>query len=119
MSIQEVISVSECMKMCDNDEEFMNELVAIMRDDLLECLDLLANAFADKDREQMRELAHRVKGQAANLAAKPLFEIAKKVENAAKTGNVTKNEYLFFIQKIKEFNRCTLPTSPKTCTPKN
>jgi len=107
MSIEDVISVTECMNMCDNDEEFMRELLDVMRDDLLECLDLLANAFADSDREQMRNVAHRIKGQSANMAAKPLHEIAKKVEDAAKTGNVTKTEYLCLIQTIKEFHECT------------
>ena len=101
------------METCDNDEEFFQEMIVTMREDLVECLDLLAQAFDQKNSTQMREVAHRVKGQAANMAAKDLWAKSKKVEDGAKIGSYTKTEYLQLILSIKEFLRCTQTTSLK------
>ncbi|CAN0533183.1 unnamed protein product, partial [Ectocarpus sp. 12 AP-2014] len=54
-----------------------------------------------------REVAHRVKGQAANMAAKDLMLKSKKVEDAAKIGFCTKTEYLRLVLSMKEFVRHT------------
>lgn len=105
--MEKVISIKEALEICDDDEEFFREMVGIMRDDLLICLDLLAQAFTNNDPTQTREVAHRVKGQAANMAAKDLWKKSKKVEDAAKLGFCTKMEYLCLILTIKEFLRCT------------
>lgn len=99
--------VREAMEMCDDDEEFMKEMVGLMRDDLSLCLGLLAKGFIENNPIKTREVAHRVKGQAANMAAKDLIGKSKKVEDAAKLGFCTKTEYLRLILSIKEFIRCT------------
>lgn len=105
--MERVLCVKEAVEMCDNDEEFLREMVGIMRDDVVLCMDLLATAFNDNNPTQTREVAHRVKGQAANMAAKDLFEKSKKVEDAAKLGFCTRNEYLILILSMKKFVRCT------------
>lgn len=106
--MENVIVVKEAMEICDNDEEFLKEMVVLVREDLeSSCLNLLAKAFTDNNPVQTREVAHRIKGQAANLAAKDLREKSGKVEDAAKAGTCTKTEYLQLILSIKEFIRCT------------
>lgn len=105
--MEKVIVVKEAMEICDNDEEFLKEMVVLVREDLECCLELLPKAFSRNDPTQTREVAHRIKGQAANLAAKDLREKSGKVEDAAKAGTCTKTEYLQLILSIKEFIRCT------------
>ena len=105
--LSNVIYVKEAMEMCDNDEEFMREMVGVMREDMASCQNLLAKAFMDNNPVKTREVAHRVKGQAAMLAAKDLAETSTKVEDAAKSGFCTKTEYLLLMLSMKEFVRCT------------
>lgn len=105
--MQNVICIKEAMETCDNDDEFMRQMVAVMRDDMVSCENLLAKAFMDNNPVTTREVAHRVKGQAASLAAKALTETSTKVENAAKAGFCTKTEYLLLMLSMKEFVRCT------------
>jgi HPt (histidine-containing phosphotransfer) domain-containing protein len=105
--MENVISLNACLEMCDNDKEFMEEMIDLMRDDVKVCLNLLAKAFTDHDRTELRNVSHRIKGQAANMAAEELCEMAKKVEDAAKNGFCTKIEYLMLILSAKNFLRCT------------
>lgn len=105
--MEKVISVHEAMKICDDDKEFFKELVGLMREDLKECLDILPQALSNNDSKQMREVAHRIKGQAANMAANDLCKKSKTVEDSSKLGFCTKNEYLQLVLSIKEFLRCT------------
>lgn len=105
--MENVLCVKEAAEMCDNDEEFMKEMVGVMRDDIAECLSLLADAFDDNNSNQTMAVAHRVRGQAANMAAKDLMLRSKTVEDAAKIGFCTKTEYLNLILSMKQFVRCT------------
>ncbi|CAM9465391.1 unnamed protein product [Ectocarpus sp. 13 AM-2016] len=105
--MENVLCVKEALEMCDDDGEFLKEMVALVRDDIVECLSLLAEAFGDNDSSRTREVAHRVKGQAANMAAKDLMLKSKKVEDAAKIGFCTKTEYLRLVLSMKEFVRHT------------
>ena len=105
--MEKVISIKDAMELCDDDEEFMEEMVCLVRDDLKLCINLLAKAFMDNNPKETREVSHRIKGQAANLAANDLWDKSKKVEDAAKLGFCTKMEYLHLIISIKTFVRHT------------
>ncbi|CBN80413.1 Hpt domain protein, EsV-1-113 [Ectocarpus siliculosus] len=105
--MENVLCIQETVAMCDNDEIFMKEMVVLMRNDIVECLSLLAEAFNNNNPARTREVAHRVKGQAASMAAKDLMLHSKKVEDAAKIGFCTKTEYLSLVLSMKEFVRCT------------
>lgn len=109
--MEKVVCVDEAIEICGDDEEFFKELIQLMREDLVDCADSLANAYNTNDPLKTREVAHRVKGQAANMAAKDLWQKSKKVEDAAKNGFCTKNEYLLLTLSIKEFLRCTRDAS--------
>lgn len=101
--MENVISVAAAMEMCDDDEDFLKEMIEIMRDDIFACEDL----FRQKDTTHIKEVSHRVKGQAACLGAKDLWEKSKKLEDAAKDICVTRTEYLQLMLSMKEFVRCT------------
>ncbi len=105
--MERVISLNEAKQICDNDEEFLNEMITLMRQDMFRCLTLLAKAFNAGDTTQMRQVAHRIKGQSASLAATKLWRTSKNAEDAAKLGFCTKMEYLCLILSVKEFIRCT------------
>ncbi|CAN0330627.1 unnamed protein product [Ectocarpus sp. 12 AP-2014] len=100
--MENVICVAEAMERCGNDEQFMIEMVGIMRDDLLKCLNLLADAYNGLDTNKtIRDVSHRVKGQAANMAAKPLWDQSRKLETAPKANCVTRSDYIGLILRIK------------------
>lgn len=105
--METVICIKEATELCDDDEEFMKEMVRVMRGDIISCENLLAKAFMENNPVQVREVAHRVKGQAAMLAAKDLREKSKTVEDAAKVVACTKMEYLLLMLSMKDFVRCT------------
>lgn len=105
--MEKVISIKDAMQMCDNDRMFFEELVGIMREDVEVCLDLVAQAFRSKDSTQMRDVSHRVKGQAASMCANDLWKTSGKVEQSAKLGFLTRAEYLCMILSMKNFLRCT------------
>ena len=81
--MEKVISVKECMEMCDSDVEFMKEMIVLTREDLIECSHIVSNAYNCNDTMGLRNVAHRVKGEAATIAAKSLTEAAKRVEDSA------------------------------------
>ncbi|CAM9204439.1 unnamed protein product [Pylaiella littoralis] len=105
--MDKVISIPEAMAMCDNDDDFFEELVEVMREDVLECSTLVASAYANNDPDALRQVAHRVKGQAASMAAKALRDASRKVEDASKNGSCTKTEYLQLMSAAQDFLRHT------------
>lgn len=108
--MEKVICIEEATELCDGDEEFMKEMVRVMREDIISCQNLLAKAYMENNTVQVREVAHRVKGQAAMLAAEDLREKSKTVEDAAKVVACTKTEYLLLMLSMKKFVQCTQDT---------
>ena len=98
-----VLVVTEAMERCGNDEEFLMEMISLFRDDLLECTHLLGVAYRNKKSIQLREISHRIKGQAAMLAATDLCEKAEVVEHASKTCTLVEHEYKQLLVSIDEF----------------
>ena len=105
--MENVISVKECMEMFDSDVEFMKEMIVLMREDMVECSAIVSKTYNDNDTMGLKNMAHRIKGQAAMVSANSLRDAAKKVENSANAGGVTTLEYLGLVLKIKEFIRNT------------
>lgn len=101
--MENVISIEESLEMFGGDTEFMNEIIAIMREDIIKCLSILTKAYSENDTSGVRDVSHRIKGQAASIVAKPLFKISKTVENSGKAGYITKLEYLQLILALKDF----------------
>lgn len=107
INMEKVISVKECMEMCDSDVEFMKEMIVLTREDMIECSHIVSNAYNNNDTIGLRNVAHRIKGVASTISAKALTETAKRVEDSANEGYVTKLEYLGLILSIQEFIKHT------------
>ena len=98
-----VLVVTEAIERCDNDEEFLMEMVSLFRDDLVECKPLLAVAYQDRNLGTLQEISHRIKGQASMLAAKDLYKKAQVVEHASKTCTLVEHEFNQLKTSIDEF----------------
>ena len=105
--MEKVISVEECMEMCGYDVEFMKEIIALTREDMIECSHIVSNTYTCNDMIGLKNVAHRIKGEASMIAAKSLTESAKNVEYSSNEGFITKLEYLCLILNIKEFIKHT------------
>lgn len=105
--MENVISIKECMERFDSDAEFMNEMIVLMREDVIECSHVVSKAYGENDTVGLRNVAHRIKGQAATISANPLMKASKRVEDSANAGFVTKLEYLGLVMRIQEFIRNT------------
>lgn len=101
--MKEVMNITKAIEQCDNDEEFMREMVELFREDLQECIDLLDKAFHENDLTQLKELSHRIKGQAATLAAEDLLKISRSIEHASSCGDVRKDDYVKLVDAINVF----------------
>lgn len=93
----------KAIEQCDNDEEFMLEMLDLFREDLQDCINLLNEAFQKSDYTQLKELSHRIKGQAATLAANDILEISTSVELASGANNVLEKDFLKFLNTIQVF----------------
>ena len=51
-------------------------------------MDLLEQELADQNTEELRRLAHRLKGSAANVSATPMAQAARRVEVLAEAGKL-------------------------------
>lgn len=91
------------MKAFDSDVEFMNEMIVLMREDMIECSRILSKAYEEHDRVGLKNVAHRIKGQAAQMVATPLLKEASRVEDSSREGFVTKLEYLSLVLRLQEF----------------
>ena len=62
------------------------ELAGIVRTDLGTYADALAAAHAAGDLEEVRRLAHAIKGAAGNLAAREVCSLASTIDNGLRAG---------------------------------
>jgi len=74
----------KALKEFDNDESFLNELVAEFLNDIEQQLEIIRSAIAAQDFETLRKQGHAIKGGAANLRAMKLSEAASSLEKAGK-----------------------------------
>lgn len=95
------------MKAFDSDVEFMNEMIVLMREDMIECSRILSKTYEEHDTVGLKNVAHRIKGQAAQLVAIPLKKEASRIEDSARAGFVTKLEYLCLVMRLQEFIKHT------------
>ena len=102
--MENIFCVKKAIEQCDNDEEFMHEMVGLFRDDLQECIELLTSAFKENNFKELKELSHRIKGQAATLAANDLFEKSKSLEQEV----FSETKYNDLMKSIKEFLEVSL-----------
>jgi HPt (histidine-containing phosphotransfer) domain-containing protein len=70
------------------DETVAAELAAIVRTDVTSYADALEAAAAGGHMTRVRELAHAIKGAAGNVSANSVCDLASRIDNGLRTGQV-------------------------------
>jgi HPt (histidine-containing phosphotransfer) domain-containing protein len=83
-----------------DDIEFLQELIEIFDEECSKQIVLIESAITSKNSEEIENIAHSMKGAAAQIAAKPLCRAAYLLEQSAKERNVS--EYSSSLELIKK-----------------
>ncbi len=81
------INFEQVVNEFEGDKGFLIEVARRFLEDVDEQVLVLKNALKKRDAETIQKEAHKIKGGAANLIAKPMEEAAKQLELQAKSGN--------------------------------
>lgn len=85
----DVFDLDEFLERIQNDRALLLELLDIFIDDFQQKRKSIDQAVVKKDYEQMRRLAHSVKGSAGNISAKSLRTAFIQFETMAKNSDLT------------------------------
>ncbi|MCA9407969.1 MAG: Hpt domain-containing protein [Candidatus Omnitrophica bacterium] len=86
---EEIIDLDEFLERVQDDKELLCELLDIFMEDFGGKRKALEEAFGKNDLEEVRNIAHSLKGASGNISAKPLRQIFLELEDAAKNSNLT------------------------------
>jgi len=84
-----VLNQQDLMNRIENDLDLIPILAEAFREDAPRYLDSFNAALAAGDYQQIRKLAHTIKGSAGNLSGIRLYELAKSLEINAAKGEIT------------------------------
>ena len=99
-----VIDWAELTARVSDDVELIEKMATVFLDTAVERIGSLEQVTESGTPEEVRSLAHSLKGAAASMGAKPLTETALRLEMAARQGDLSKfNQLLSDIKK--EFSR--------------
>ncbi len=83
-----IFDLQEFMERVQNDKGLLLELLDIFTEDYKTKRQLLSEAIDKQDYEQVRSIAHSLKGATGNISAKVLRETFNQIENMAKAENL-------------------------------
>ena len=86
----EAIDLKEVMDRVQDDRELLIELLQIFSDDYAQKEKMLDEAVAKNDFEQVRDIAHGLKGASGNISAKKLCSCFADLGQMAKTRDFSK-----------------------------
>ncbi|HET6932048.1 MAG TPA: Hpt domain-containing protein [Candidatus Acidoferrum sp.] len=86
--------VKELMERLDGDREFLQELLAMFRQDVRINLEKSRKAKAERDFESLSRTAHTLKGMLRNLSMQAAGETAAALEKAARENRQDDSEQL-------------------------
>ncbi len=86
---EESIDVKEVLERVQDDKELLLELFDIFQQDYAEKRRNLNDFIARKDFEQIKALAHSLKGASGNISAKKLNVLFVKLEQLGKSNDLT------------------------------
>ncbi|MCP4623401.1 MAG: Hpt domain-containing protein, partial [bacterium] len=101
-----VFNRAEMMERLDNDEELIVMLLKSFTKNIHLNFTELQQALEDKNAEMVHLLGHTIKGSSANVSANAMREVALRVEESGKAGDVARAAELFEDLKM-EFGRFT------------
>ena len=83
--MKDIFDRDELLERIGEDEELMNELIELFKEDYPEKIVDIQQGLESGDAESVRKSAHGLKGSAGNLSFNALSERAKNIELAAKS----------------------------------
>jgi len=86
---QEVLDLNEFLERVQDDKELLLELLDIYSEDFPGKRKGLEAAADTNDAQEVRSIAHSLKGASGNISAKNLRELFMKIEDASKDGDVS------------------------------
>jgi CheY-like chemotaxis protein/HPt (histidine-containing phosphotransfer) domain-containing protein/two-component sensor histidine kinase len=89
-----IFDVDSLMDRISGDKELFKELVTLFTEDTPKHFASMKSAFKNRDFEEIQHIAHSVKGSAGNFGASNMQKVAFSLEQAAKTGDLTKTGHL-------------------------
>ena len=92
---KDIIDMEDVMERVQDDRELLMELLDIFQNDYIVKRKLFAQHLADKDAEQLRDVAHSLKGAAGNISATQMFATCMKIEKMADENTLAGMEELF------------------------
>lgn len=85
----EILDVNEFMERVQDDKELLLELLDIFVSDYQEKEKLMKIAVSGNDHEQIKSIAHSLKGASGNISAKKLRETFMKLEELGKNNDTS------------------------------
>ena len=73
----DIIDWDACLRICDNDVKFTNEMLALMAKDLEQSKSVLQDAYLKQDHKKIREELHRILGALCYLRLPQLEQALK------------------------------------------
>ncbi|MEM7784361.1 MAG: ammonium transporter [Planctomycetota bacterium] len=83
-TIDELIEIERLHAVCDEDLEFISQILGIMVDSLPRQIELIENAAKQNDLKQVANIAHQMKGAAGDSCLTLVYQTATALENNAK-----------------------------------
>jgi len=83
-----VLDVDELTERCLGHLDFLERILAKFQKHFAQDLDLLAEGVEAEDAERIAQVAHRLKGAAANVAAAGLRDQAAEIERLGRAGRL-------------------------------
>jgi len=85
----ELLDLAEFRERVQDDLELLLELLDIYSSDFVEKRKILQDAVANKNYDQIKSIAHSLKGASGNISAKTMRECFLQLEEMGKTQNAT------------------------------
>ena len=79
----DIIDLEEVMERVQDDQELFFELLAIFQEDYEEKRKLINELVAKKDFEQLKNVAHSLKGASSNISAKKIYMYFAQLEKVS------------------------------------
>ncbi len=82
----DIIDLNEVMDRVEGDKDLLIELIEIFLSDYPIRMDNLRKAEQENNIDEIKNVAHSLKGASANISAKPISQIFLEIETKAKEG---------------------------------
>lgn len=91
---EEILDLKELLDRVQDDKELILELFEIFMEDYTKKREQLTGAFTSENFENIRSIAHSLKGASGNISAKALREAFLKLEEVGKANSLEGHEDL-------------------------